>query len=366
MLRRGRYDAVCDLEGGKVPILPVIMSGGAGTRLWPISTEDRPKQFHAFGGAATMLQETALRVRPPEFLDPLVVCNVRHGALVRQQLHDVGVRPADVIMEPFGRNTCAVAVVAADWAARHADGAAVLLMPADHVIRDAALFREKVLAALDAVGDDIVTFGIAPTGPETGYGYIKSGESLGAGIHRISRFIEKPERADAERYLADGGYSWNAGIFLFSPALLLQEARRYCPDIVDASLAAVAAATADPSGQVLDGAAFEACPSIPIDVAIMEKTLHSAVSPLDVGWVDIGSWSELWRNSTGDDAGNVRRGDTAHLEASGSLLWSNGPTISVIGLDNIMVIATADHVLVLPKERAQDVKKIVENRKADS
>jgi len=365
LLRSEGYGVMKEQQGGQVSILPVIMSGGAGTRLWPTSTDERPKQFHAFGSGNAMLQETALRVGSPEFLDPLIICNARHGAIVREQLREIGMRPAEVIMEPFGRNTCAVAIVAADWAARHAPGAAVLLMPADHVIRDGELFRAKVSAAMAAVQDNIVTFGIAPTGPETGYGYIQSGAAVGDGIHRISRFVEKPERSDAERYLAEGGYSWNAGIFLYRPALLLQEAQRYCPEIVDASRAALATAATDPSGLILDGGAFAACPSIPIDVAIMEKTSHAVVSPLDVGWVDIGSWSELWRHSERDADDNVRRGDTAHLDATGSLLWSYGPSISVIGLDNIIVIATADHVLVLPKERAQDVKKIVEHRKAN-
>lgn len=350
-------------QGEDVSILPVIMSGGAGTRLWPTSTEAQPKQFHALGADTAMLQETVLRVKSAQFLDPLIVCNVRHGSLVQDQLRAVGVHPADVIMEPFGRNTCAVAVVAAEWAARHAPGAAVLLMPADHVIRDAEQFREKVLAAMVAVQDNIVTFGITPTGPETGYGYIQSGEALGAGVHRISRFVEKPAREAAEGYLAEGGYSWNAGLFLFRPELLLREAQRYCPDVVQASAAALEKAARDASGLILDSEAFAACPSTPIDVAIMEKTSHAAVSPLDVGWADIGSWSELWRFSEQDADGNVRRGDTAQLDTTGSLLWSHGPSISVIGLDDIIVVATADHVLVLPKDRAQDVKKIVESRK---
>ncbi len=310
-----------------------------------------------------MLQETALRVRSAGFLDPLVICNARHGALVHAQLGEVGIRPAEVIMEPFGRNTSAVAVVAAEWAAQHAPGAAVLLMPADHVIRDGATFRNAVLAAMAVVEENIVTFGITPTGPETGYGYIQAGDFISANIQRISRFVEKPERSVAESYLAEGGYSWNAGLFLYTPALLLQEARRYCPDVVDGSLAALAAAARDASGLILDSEAFARCPSVPIDVAVMEKTSHAAVAPLDVGWVDIGSWSELWRHSEPDDLGNVRRGDTTQMDATGSLLWSDGPSISVIGLDDIIVIATADHVLVLPKDRAQDVKKIVELRK---
>ena len=349
-----------------VPILPVIMSGGAGTRLWPVSTDERPKQFHAFGDGGALLQETALRVCSEEFLEPLVICNVKHGALVQEQLLAVGVRPAGVIMEPFGRNTCAVAVVAAAWALRHAPGAEILLMPADHVIADPAGFRAEVLAASAATQDNIVTFGIAPTAPETGYGYIQGGVLLHEGIHRVSRFVEKPERALAEQYLKEGGYSWNAGLFLYRPDLFLEEARRFCPDVVEAAVAALDAGEDGAAGLTLNGPAFAKCPSVPIDIAVMEKTSRAAVAPIEVGWADIGSWSELWRHGPRDEQGNALRGDVVALDAKDSLLWSEGPSISVIGLDNIMVIATAGHVLVLPKDRAQDVKKIVERRKSTS
>lgn len=340
------------------------MSGGAGTRLWPTSTDERPKQFHAFGDGGAMLQETALRVRSDGFLPPLVICNLKHGALVRAQLDEIGITPQDVLLEPFGRNTCAVAVMAAAWAERNAPGAEVLLMPADHVIADDAAFRAKVEAALPAAADLIVTFGITPTGPETGYGYIQAGAPIFEGVYKVSRFVEKPSRAVAEAYLADGGYSWNGGIFLYRPSVLREEAGRLCPEVVEASIAALEHGRRIPEGLQLDDEAFARCPSQPIDVAVMEKTARAAVAPIEVGWADIGSWSELWRLAAQDDRGNVHRGDTEHLDAEGSLLWSDGPSVSVIGLRDIMVIATADHVLVLPKDRAQDVKKIVEARKA--
>lgn len=347
-----------------MPVLPVIMSGGAGTRLWPASTDERPKQFHAFGPGGAMLQETAQRVRAEPFLPPLIICNRRHGALVHAQLADIGIEAQDVLLEPFGRNTCAVAIMAAEWAERHTPGAEVLLMPADHVIAADGEFRARVETALPATTDNIVTFGINPTGPESGYGYIQSGEPIFDGVYKVSRFVEKPSRTLAEAYLADGGYSWNGGIFLFRPSVLKEEAMHLCPAVVEASVAALDRSRRTADGLLLDEEAFARCPSVPIDVAVMERTARAAVAPLEVGWADIGSWSELWRLADQDDQGNVHRGDTAHLDAEGSLLWSDGPSISVIGLSDVIVIATAEHVLVLSKDRAQDVKKIVEARKA--
>jgi mannose-1-phosphate guanylyltransferase/mannose-6-phosphate isomerase len=313
-----------------------------------------------------MLQETAHRVQGAPFLDPIVICNVRHGALAQAQLAEAGIRVAEVILEPLARNTCAAAVIAALWAIEHAPGSEVLLMPADHMIPDREGFRLGVSAALHAAEDNIVTFGVTPTAPETGYGYIRSGAALYDGVHSVSRFVEKPDRALAEKYLSEGGYTWNAGIFLFRPQLLHQEALAFCPDVVGAVARALDAANKTNDGLLLDEASFARAPSVSIDVAVMEKTRRAAVAPIDVGWADIGSWSELWRLSAQDEQGNVGRGDTLHLDSSGCLLWSDGPSISVIGVEDIVVIATADHVLVLPRSRAQDVKRLVELRKERS
>ncbi len=345
-------------------ILPVIMSGGSGTRLWPASTDERPKQFHALGSSATMMQDTAARVKAEGYLDPLIIGNHRHGVEVNEQLSAIGISPAEVILEPFGRNTAAVGVVAAAWAERNAPGALVLLMPADHVVANAEGFRAAVGRAAPAAQNHIVTFGIQPEGPETGYGYIQSGEGLYDGAFAVRRFVEKPQRSVAEGYLAGGGYSWNAGIFLYSPALFLAEARRLCPAVVAAAISALDQARPIDGGTLLDPEAFAATPSEPIDVAVMEKTDKAAVVPISVGWADIGSWSELWRHGAEHATANHTRGDTMTVDTTGSLLWSDGPSISVIGMVDIIVVATGDHVLVLPKDRAQEVKTIVERRKA--
>jgi len=342
------------------------MSGGSGTRLWPLSTEERPKQFHALASELTMIQDTALRFGAHEqidFLPPLIICNLRHGALVRQQLQALEVEPAAIILEPFGRNTASVATIAANWAAEHAPGALVLLLPADHVVLDGDGFRDAIQHAIAAAEDHIVTFGIDPTGPETGYGYIQSGEALYDGAFSVARFVEKPSRAVAEAYLKDGGYSWNAGIFLYRPDTFQAEARRLCPKVVDAALAALHAAAHDGPFITLDEETFAACPSEPIDTAVMEKTDKAAVVPCSVGWADVGSWSELWRQGPLDADENLLRGDVLLLETTSSLVWSDGPSVSVIGLSDLIIIATPDHVLVLPKDRAQDVKKIVDGQK---
>ena len=308
-----------------------------------------------------MIQDTVKRVCSAEFLNPLIIGNRRHGAQIQSQLSQIDVAPAGVILEPFGRNTAAVSVLAAIWATAHAHDALVLLIPADHVIRDPQGFRDAVLSAATAAKDYIVTFGIEPAGPETGYGYIQSGEVIHDRIHRVLRFVEKPERALAQSYLAEGGYTWNAGIFLFSPAVLLAEARRFCPAVVDAVAVSLDIATMTDSGLLLDSDSFASCPSEAIDTAIMEKTDRGAVMPISVGWADIGSWSELWRFGAEHDQANQTHGGVAAFDTTGSLLWSDGPTISVLGLSDIIVIAANGQVLVLPKSRAQEVKQIVQH-----
>ena len=311
-----------------------------------------------------MLQDAAQRVHADEFLAPLVIGNHRHGAQLVEQLAEVGMAAAAILLEPFGRNTASVGVIAAEWAKRYAPDALVLLIPADHVIADAPGFRTALAHAAPAAKARIVTFGVTPAGPETGYGYIKSGEALYDGVFTVRNFVEKPQREVAKGYLAEGGYSWNAGIFLYDPSLFLAEADRLCPEVFKAATAALDAAVDIGHGWLLDADAFARCPSQPIDIAVMEKTDKAAVMPCNVGWADIGSWNELWRHGARDAAGNHARGETVVLDSRGSLLWSNGPSISVVGVSDLIVVATADHVLVLPKDRAQDVKKIVDQWKA--
>jgi mannose-1-phosphate guanylyltransferase/mannose-6-phosphate isomerase len=300
------------------------------------------------------------------FLPPLVICNKRHGKLAKAQLNALDIEPAAVIMEPFGRNTACVAVMAAHWAAEYAPDALVLLLPADHVISDSNGFRSVISSAVEGAKSNIVTFGIKPQGPETGYGYIQRAEPLYEGVFRVARFVEKPNRRTAEAYLEAGGYYWNAGIFLYAPDVLLAETQQHCPKIKDTAVAALDAAAHDSPFILLDETLFAACPSEPIDIAVMEKTDRAAVAPCDIGWADVGSWSELWRQGPLDANENFVKGEALLLETGGSLIWSEGPKVSVIGVSDLIVIATADHVLVLPKDRAQDVKKIVDELKRKS
>jgi mannose-1-phosphate guanylyltransferase/mannose-6-phosphate isomerase len=353
--------------GATSKVLPVIMSGGSGTRLWPLSTEDKPKQFHALASELSMIQDTAMRFtghKTLSFLSPLVICNQRHGQLAKDQLNALDIEPSAIIMEPFGRNTACVAVMAAQWAAEHAPDALVLLLPADHVIVDPDGFRAAIVQATAQAQDHIVTFGIEPHGPETGYGYIqRAAAPLSEGVFPVARFVEKPDQAMAERYLDAGDYYWNAGIFLYGPNALLGEAAKHCPEIKQAAVAALKGSPPDGPFIALNEALFAKCPSEPIDVAVMEKTDSAAVVPCDIGWADVGSWSELWRQGPQDANANVSKGDVLLLETDGSLVWSDGPKVSVIGASDLIVIATGDHVMVLPKSRAQDVKKIVDELK---
>lgn len=350
-------------------VVPVIMSGGSGTRLWPLSTEETPKQFHALGSDLTMIQATARRVAGhPEvaFTAPIIVCNRRHRAVVEQQLAEVGIEPLSIVLEPFGRSTAAVAAIASELVAAHEPGALALLLPADHVIVDEAAFRRAVAAGVEA-RDRIVTFGIAPTAPETGFGYIQQGEPLVEDVFAVARFAEKPKREVAEAYLAEGGYHWNGGIFLFDPKVMLQELEAHRPDILESASAALKGAERDGAVIALTDDLFAKVPSESIDVAVMEPTKLAAVAPCDAGWADVGSWSELWRLGPFDAQGNVARGGTVLIDAKDSLVMAHGgTTVGVIGLSEVVVVAANGAVIVLPKSRAQDVKKIVEAVRARS
>jgi mannose-1-phosphate guanylyltransferase/mannose-6-phosphate isomerase len=349
-------------------VVPVIMCGGAGTRLWPLSVNDRPKPFHAFDGDLSLFQETVRRAAgdaPVAFHPPVIVCGRDHQAIVEAQLAALGVAPAAIVVEPCGRNTAPVAAVAAQVIAERFPGALLLLLAADHQIADAAGFRAAVARAAAVAHERIVTFGITPAGPETGYGYIQQDAALAEGVYGVRRFVEKPDLATAKNYVASGDYVWNAGIFLFPPSLFLEELRASRPDIAKAALAAI------PAGREtvvrLDGPLFAACPSDSIDYAVMEKTTRAAVAPCDVGWADVGSWSEVWRLGAPDAEGNVVRGETVTIDTHGSLVFSDGPTVALVGVEDLIVVAAAGGVLVLPKARAQDVKAVVaalERRKA--
>ncbi len=356
-----------DLHAASIRIVPVIMSGGSGTRLWPLSTDAKPKQFHALFSQRSLLQETLARttVDPRlEFLPPILICNHRHGDLAMTQCQELEIDPSAIVLEPMGRNTAAVAVIAARLVASLDPSALVLLAPSDHIIADDQAFRSAVERGAAATHDRIVTFGIEPTAPETGYGYIQRGAALSEGVFEVQRFAEKPERAAAEAYLAEGGYDWNGGIFLFSPSVMLEEMAAHRPDILEAAGAALNAATPQGRFIALEETLFAAIPSESIDVAVMETTRRAAVAPCSAGWADVGSWSEFWRLSRKDVGGNVVNGRAVALDTQGSVILGDGMTVGVIGLTDVVVVASQGAVVVLPKSRAQDLKLLLQALRA--
>jgi mannose-1-phosphate guanylyltransferase/mannose-6-phosphate isomerase len=349
-------------------IFPVIMSGGSGTRLWPLSTDQKPKQFHGFLGSRPMIVETASRFAGTDeqtrFLDPILIANAAHADLIAYQLKEHGITPAAVILEPMGRNTAATAAIAA-LAAREIDpDAAVLLMPADHVVTKPQAFLDAILKAAPVLNDRVVTFGIEPNAPETGYGYIKQGAALRPGVFAIESFKEKPDAEVAAAYLAEGGYTWNSGVFFFKPSVMLEEFDTSAPDIAAGAANALKAARRNGATLVLDAHAFAMVRSAPIDIAVMEKTTRAAVAPCDIGWADIGSWAELWRLSEKDENDNAGAGKLAMLDSRGNLVMaSEGMRVAIAGVEDLIVVATKDAVLVLPRSRAQDVKKLLDGLK---
>ena len=349
-------------------IHPVILSGGVGTRLWPASRALYPKQLLPLVSDATLLQETALRVADAERLAaPLVVCNQEHRFIVAEQLRDIGTEPDAIVLEPDGRNTAPAAAAAALMLSRNRQDALLLVLPSDHVITDLARFHAAVDTAARAAGKGaLVTFGMAPANAETGYGYIRRGKPLAeaAGCYRVARFVEKPEAAAAEAMLAEGGWFWNSGMFLFSAASYLEELERLRPEIVEACRGAVARGREDLEFFRLDEQAFRAAPSVSIDHAVMEHTSRAAVIPTDIRWTDVGSWSALWELGAKDGDGNVMIGETIAEGVRDSYLRAEGRLLAAVGVRDLLVVATEDAVLVSAKDKAQDVRKVVERLKA--
>jgi mannose-1-phosphate guanylyltransferase/mannose-1-phosphate guanylyltransferase/mannose-6-phosphate isomerase len=343
-------------------IHPVILSGGSGTRLWPLSRDLMPKQLLSLFGEESLLAATARRVTGAGFAAPVIVCNKDHRVLVQEQLAAIGVAPEAIIIEPAARNTApAIAAAAALLQAKDQD-AKILVLPSDHIIRDVAAFHRAIAVAAEAADcGRLVTFGITPTAPETGYGYISSGEALSGvvGAFRVARFVEKPDLATAAAYLADGKWSWNSGMFVFPVGLLLDELAKFEPDIVSGAIRAVE--TADRDGEVLTlgGAAFAATPSKSIDYALMEPTALSVVVPASLGWSDVGSWSALWEIGDKDNAANLMIGDVMAIDTEGAYIRSEGPLVAALGLKDIVIVATGDVVLAASRSRAQDVKSFV-------
>ena len=346
-------------------LLPVLLAGGSGTRLWPLSREQYPKQFLKLIDDKTLLQSTALRAQPlTGAVAPLAICGERHRFIVAEQLRDAGIEGGQVMLEPEGRNTAPAAAVAAHYAAEKlGPDSIVFLMAADHVIPDQAAFAQAVGAACElAAQGRIVTFGIQPTRPETGYGYMKIARPLGRG-YEIAAFVEKPALDKAQAYLKEGGYYWNGGMFLFQAKTFLDELKKFEPAMHAAAAEALAKGQRDLDFVRLDKTAFCKCRSDSIDYALMEKTRLAALVPLDAGWDDVGSWTFLG-NLPRDAQGNVARGDVWMSDAQDNYVHAESRLVALAGVKDHIVVETADAVLVTTKERAQDVKKIVAALKA--
>jgi mannose-1-phosphate guanylyltransferase/mannose-6-phosphate isomerase len=344
----------------------VIMAGGSGSRLWPSSRGLYPKQFLSIPNQETMLQATLSRVQGLSN-STSVICNEEHRFIVAQQAQEMGEKLGSIILEPVGKNTAPAIALAAFDALDSSDGAAPLLlvMAADHVIKDVAAFHAAVsVAKLQAEAGKVVTFGIVPESPHTGYGYIQRGAESGKGAYAVSRFVEKPDADTAQSYLDDGGYYWNSGMFLFAADVYLAELKAFRPDIYDACEKAYLGKSRDVDFLRIDADAFKACPDESIDYAVMEKTDKAVVVPLSAGWSDVGAWSSLWEIGDQDAAGNVSSGDVLSHNTSNSYIRAEHRLVATVGLDNVVVVETNDAVLVAAKDQVQDVKKIVELLKA--
>ncbi|WP_425230611.1 mannose-1-phosphate guanylyltransferase/mannose-6-phosphate isomerase [Sphingomonas sp.] len=340
-------------------VIPVILSGGSGTRLWPMSRAERPKQLLALTGDDTMLQLTAQRVAGEAFGAPIVVANDRHADMIDAQLAAIGIMPQVVVLEPVGRNT-APAIALAALAAGGGEEA-LLVMPSDHVIADVPAFHAAVARALPLVADGwLVTFGITPDTPETGYGWIQRGAALTDGVFRVQRFVEKPPLDRAEAMLAAGDHDWNGGIFLFRADLYLQALGQHAPAILTAAEDAMCAASREGVRVRPSAAAFAASPDESIDYAVMEKAERVAVVPVAMGWSDVGSWDALHAISKQDEAGNVHGGDVIAIDTRNCLVRADGVRVALLGVEDLIVVASGTDVLILPRGRSQEVKRLTE------
>ncbi len=344
-------------------INPVILSGGSGTRLWPLSREQYPKQLLSLMGERTLLQQTVARLDGMEHVaDPLLVCNEEHRFLIAEQLRQLGKKPADIVLEPVGRNTAPALTLAALTLMKTApDDALMLVMPADHVIQDVKEFHSAVkVGAVLAERGQLVTFGIVPTAPETGYGYIKKGDGSD-----VAAFVEKPDTETAVGYVDSGEYLWNSGMFMMLAGAWLEELNRFHPAMLEACKAAYEQGRRDGEFYRVNAQAFAGCQSNSIDYAVMEETDKASVVSLDAGWSDIGAWSSLWEASARDKQGNVVQGDVFTHDTQNALLISQHRFLAAVGLDDIIVVETPDAVLVAHKDHAQNVKEVVNRLKQE-
>jgi len=351
-------------------IIPVILAGGSGTRLWPLSRKLYPKQLLPLLDDNTLVQNTLLRLQGmDEISDPVIICNEEHRFIIAEQMRSMGVTPAAIILEPVGRNTAPAVAVAALRVLVTDPEAVLLILPADHLISDPDHFHSAVRQAASYAGKDhLVTFGIVPTAPETGYGYIRQGQAMdGSGAARaIERFVEKPDLPTAETYVDSGQYFWNSGMFVFRAKTVLAELERFAPAIVKACRRALDDAGQDLDFLRLNKDAFAACPEDSVDYAVMEQTDKGVMIPLSCGWNDLGSWDALWQAGVKDEDGNVTKGDVVICDVRNSYLHAETRLLAAVGLENHIVVETSDAVLISPRDRVQEVKKIVDKPKAEN
>jgi len=342
-------------------LVPLIMAGGTGSRLWPLSRQLNPKQFLSLAGERTMFQETLARLEGLEDADPIVICNEEHRFIVAEQLRQGPVESAAILLEPVGRNTAPAIALGALHAMTHGDDPVLMVMAADHRIADVEAFHAAIHTARPlAEAGELVTFGVVPTHAETGYGYIQRGEAVdGDGGYAVARFIEKPDAATAEAWLAGGEHYWNSGMFMFRAGRYLEELERLQPDVVAACRAALAEGERDMDFVRLARESFTACPAESVDYAVMEHT-RAVVVPLDAGWSDIGSWSALWEVNPKDADGNAVHGDVLTDASRNSLVHAGHRLVATLGIDDLVIVETKDAVLVAHKDRVQEVKRLVE------
>ncbi len=351
--------------GGYVKVIPVILCGGAGTRLWPLSRELYPKQLLSLVNDYSLLQNTVTRCAGhSDVTDPILVCNEEHRFLVAEQLREISIQPSRIILEPEGRNTAPAVALAAHEAMKEED-AILVVLPSDHVIQKEQVFLDALTQAIEfASNDELVTFGVVPDRPETGYGYIRKGAPEGSAF-RVDKFVEKPDKPAALEFFQSERYFWNSGMFVFKASVYLEELGRQKPEIAQAMVRAVSEVTSDLDFTRVDEEAFRSSPSDSIDYAVMEHTMNAVVVPLDAEWSDIGSWDALWKISEKDEHNNTLVGDVVVNGVENSYVWAENRLVSVVGLNDVVVVETADAVMVASQDQVQDVKSVVNHLKED-